>query len=303
MTMNAARFNLRFALGALLAWCFCANAEIRLVDDSGKVVVLGQPAQRIVSLAPHLTELVYAAGAGGRIVGTVEYSDHPQEAQKIARVGNYAQLDLERIVSLKPDLVLVWLHGNGQRQLDKLLKLGIPVFYNQSYRFGDIWRSIEQFGRLAGTEAVAEPAARALAAREVQLRTRYTGRATVRVFYQIAQKPLMTINGDHLISDMIRLCGGRNVFAELKPLVPVISTEAVLEADPEAIGSAFTVSRGQNGLEHWKKWPRLTATARNNFFLIPADHISRLSPRILDGTRQICEDLDAVRARRPKGRP
>lgn len=280
--------------------CAAAHAEIRLVDDKGETVVLKEPARRIISLAPHVTELLYAAGAGERIVGAVEYSNYPEAAKAIPRVGNNQQLDLERIVALKPDLIVVWLHGNVQRQLDKLLKLGTPVFYNEPHKLGDIAHAIEQFGQLAGTEAVATQAARAFAAREAELRKRYAGRPPVRVFYQIWQKPLMTINGEHLISDVIRLCGGQNVFADLKPLVPVVSTEAVLEAAPEAIGTAIINSKAQDGLEGWKKWTHLTATARNNFFLIPTDLISRHAPRILDGAQQMCESLDAVRAKRPK---
>lgn len=287
----------------LVLYSAAANAEIRLVDDKGETVVLREPARRIISLAPHVTELLYAAGAGERIVGAVDYSNYPEAARQIPRVGNNQQLDLERIVTLKPDLIVVWLHGNVQRQLDKLLKLGTPVFYNEPHRLGDIARSIEQLGQLAGTETVAAQAARAFAAREAELRARYAGRAPVRVFYQIWQKPLMTINGNHLISDVIRLCGGQNVFADLKPLVPVISTEAVVEADPEAIGTAIIDSKAQDGLDGWKKWSGLTATARNNFFRIPTDFISRHTPRILDGAQLMCEYLDAARARGPKGRP
>lgn len=293
-----------FALGATFVLCCTdANAEIRLVDDKGETVVLREPARRIISLAPHVTELLYAAGAGERIVGTVEYSNYPEAARQIPRVGNNQLLDLERIVTLKPDLIVVWLHGNVQRQLDKLFKLGTPVFYNEPRRLGDIARSIEQLGQLAGTETVAAQAARAFAAREAELRARYAGRAPVRVFYQIWQKPLMTINGNHLISDVIRLCGGQNVFADLRPLVPVISTEAVLEADPEAIGTAIIDAKAQDGLDGWKKWPHLAAVAHNNFFTIHTDLISRHTPRILEGAQQMCAHLDAARARGPKGRP
>jgi len=301
MRMNV---PLRFALATTLVLCSAtASAEIRLVDDNGQTVVLRQPAQRIVSLAPHVTELLYAAGAGERIVGAVEYSNYPEAAKKISRIGDNVQLDLERIVALEPDLIVVWLHGNAQRQLDKLKKLGIPVFYNEPHRLGDIARSLEQFGRLAGTEVVAARAASAFAAREAELRARYAGRAPVRVFYQIWQRPLMTVNGEHLISDVIRLCGGQNVFSDLKPLVPVVSIEAVLEADPEAIGTAIIDAKAQDGLEGWTKWPRLTATVHDNFFLIPTDLISRLAPRILEGAQQMCEHLDAARARRPKEQP
>jgi iron complex transport system substrate-binding protein len=283
---------------ALVLGSVATAAEIRLADDSGRSVTLKQPAQRIISLAPHMTELLFAAGAGAQVVGTVEYSDFPAAAQRIPRIGDSAQLDLERIVALKPDLIVVWRKGNAQRQLDKLLRLGIPVFYNASTRLSDIGRAVEQLGRLSGTEAVALPTARTFAAREAELRQRHAGRSLVTVFFQIWDKPLMTVNGDHLISDVIRLCGGQNVFAELKPLTPVISAEAVLAADPEAIGGV-TAEAGQAGnLDMWKKWPRVRAVARDGLFVIPAELITRDTPRILDGALQLCERLEAVRAGR-----
>lgn len=292
---------LSFAFGAMLMLvCTAASAVISITDDRGESVTLKQPAQRIISLAPHITELLFAAGAGEHIVGTVEYSNYPEAAKRIPRIGNNLQFDLERIVSLKPDLIVVWLHGIAQRQLDRLLELGIPVFYNEPRRLGDIARSIEQFGRLAGTETVALPTAHAFAAREAALRERYAGRAAVNVFYQVWERPLMTINGDHIISDVIRLCGGQNVFADLKPLVPRISTEAVLDADPEAIVTSIFDTKAQGSLDGWKKWPRIKAVARNNLFLIPADLISRPTTRILDGAQLMCEDLDAARAKRPQ---
>jgi len=293
-----------WALGAALAVVIvgarsaATAAGISLTDDSGRSVTLKQPAQRIISLTPHMTELLFAAGAGERVVGTVEYSDYPPAAQRIARIGDSAQLDLERIVALRPDLIVVWQYGNAQRQLDKLLRLGIPVYYNEPRRLADIARAIEQLGRLAGAETIAQPAARAFMAREAELRRRYAGRAPVTVYYQIWDKPLMTVNGDHLISDVIRLCGGQNVFAGLKLLTPEISTEDVLAADPEAIGGV-TAEAGQAGnLDGWKMWPRLKAVARGNLFVIPADLISRNTPRILDGAQRLCEQLDAARERR-----
>lgn len=291
--------SLTFLL-ATAAMAGTAAADIRMVDDHGRTVALAQPARRIVSLAPHVTELLYAAGAGERIVGAVDYSDYPEAAKSIPRVGSNRQLDLERILTLKPDLIVVWLHGNAQRQLDRLLTLGIPVFYNEPQRLGDIARSIEQFGRLAGTEAAAQRAARAFSARETDLRARYAGRPPVRVFYQIWEKPLMTINGQHLISDVLRLCGGHNIFADLAPRVPVLATETVVAADPEAIGTALIGAEVRKGLDSWKKWPRITASARDNFFYIPSDFISRHTPRILEGAQQMCESLEAARLKRPR---
>ena len=298
------RVAILLTLAALTSFVSSAaiGAEIRVVDDDSRSVVLGEPARRIVSLAPHVTELLYAAGAGGYIVGAVEYSDYPEAAKKIPRVGNDAQLDLERIISLKPDLIVVWLHGSAQRQLVKLITLGIPVFNNGPRRLGDIAQSIERFGRLAGTEAVATRSAHDFEVREMEMRARYATRSPVRVYYQIWHRPLMTINGEHIISDVIRLCGGRNVFADLKLLAPVISTEAVLNADPEVIGVG-SVNVKAPDVEAWKKWPRLIAVTRDNYFAVHPDLISRHTPRILEGARQLCEQLEAVRAKRPRVRP
>jgi len=290
---------LRCLLAAVMALgASMAVAQIRLTDDGGRSVMLAHPAERIISLAPNMTELLFAAGAGGQVVGTVEYSNYPQAAQRIVRIGDNAQLDLERIIALKPDLILVWQAGNAQRQLDMLLRLGMPVFYSDPRRISDIARAIEQFGRLAGTEIVALPVARAFSARAAALRERYAGRAPVSLFYQIWDHPLMTVNGDHLISDVIAMCGGKNVFSGLKPLAPTISIEAVLAADPEAIGGV-TAEAGQPGnLDAWKTWPRLRAVARGNLFVIHSDLISRNTPRILEGAREMCAQLDAARSRR-----
>ena len=275
-------------------------AEIELVDDAGRTLRLAQPAQRIVSLAPHLTELLFAAGAGEQLVGTVEYSNYPREASRVTRIGDNARLDLERIVALKPDLVAVWRDGNAQRQLDKLLNLGIAVFYNEPRRLPDIGRAIEQFGKLAGTEAFAAPAARAYAARLEALRLRYAGRAPVSIFFQIWDRPLMTVSGAHLISDVIALCGGRNVFADLKPLTPHLTIEAVLAADPEVLIGVSAEAGQAEALHAWKQWPRLKAIARGNLYAIDSDLISRNTPRILDGAEQICEKLEQARSRRAR---
>ena len=290
--------NCVLAFALVLSGGAAAAAGIRLTDDAGRSVSLPRPAQRIISLAPHLTELLFAAGAGAQVVGAVAYSNYPAAAKRIARIGDSAQLDLERIVALKPDLVLVWRDGNAQRQLEKLLQLGIPVFYSEVRRLPDIARAIEQLGLLAGTEAEALPAAHAFLSRLADLRRRYAGRAPVTVFFEIWDRPLMTVRGEHMISDVIRLCGGRNVFADLKPLTPEISIEAVLAADPEAIGGVAAEPGQAGNLDAWKQWPRLRAVARGNLFVIDSDLISRDTPRILDGAEQLCGHLAAARARR-----
>ena len=289
------------AVVALFLTANVALAEGTVVDDSGRSLTLAQPARRIISLAPHITELLFAAGAGDRVVGVIDFSNYPEAAKKITNIGSHALLDLERIVSLKPDLIVVWRDGNAQRQLEKLLSLGIPVYYSEPQRLEDIARSIEKLGLVAGTGPVAAAAAREFSARLAGLRARYAALPTVPVFYQIWNKPLMTVSGNHVISDVIASCGGRNIFADLKPLAPVIAEEAVIERDPEAIGGA-AVDPKIDGFDMWRKWPRLLAVRRGNFFTVHPDLISRHTPRILDAAQALCEQLDAVRARR-KGAP
>lgn len=282
----------------LLAFGAAAHAEVRLVDDAGATLVLAQPARRIVSLAPFITEVLFTAGAGERVVGAIDFSDYPEEAKRIPRVGGLLRLDLERIVQLKPDVVVVWLHGSAQRQLDSLKGLRLPLYYSEPRSLGGIARSVRQFGRLAGTEAVAEDAARALDSKIALMRERYARRSPVRVFFQIWHKPLMTVNDGHVISDVLRLCGGVNVFGQLKPLVPVLEPEAVLAAAPEAIGTGVYAAQGDDGLGQWKRWPRLPAAARGNFFSVPADLITRHGPRLAQAIPIVCEALEQARKRR-----
>jgi iron complex transport system substrate-binding protein len=285
-------------IAAFLIACGVSHAApIELVDDRGATVRLPQPARRIVSLAPHVTETLFAAGAGPFLVGAVAYSDYPEAAKRLPRVGDTRALDVERILSLEPDLLVVWLHGSSQRQLDLLRTLGIPMYYDEPRQLDDVARSIERFGRLAGTEPIAHAAAAAFRARLSALRTRYEARPPVSVFYQVWSRPLLTINRQHLISDVITLCGGRNLFAELPMLVPDITIEAVIERDPEVIATA-DMGRVKASFSPWTEWKDMTAVKRGNLVGIAGDHISRHTPRILDGAERLCEALERARARR-----
>ena len=280
---------------ALTLLCGTAFANITVTDDAGKTVTLKAPAKRILSLAPHVTELLYAAGAGDLIVGTVEYSDFPEAAKKIPRVGSHNSLDLERIVALKPDLIVIWLHGNSQKQLDRLLELGIPAFYNEPAKLDHIPRSIETLGTLTGTSTEARAAASAFRTKVETLRTRYANRAPVSLFYQVWSKPLTTLNGQHLVADVISLCGGKSLFADLKPKAPAVAMEAVIEADPETIVSTSIL---KDGLELWAKWPRMRAVKNGHLFAMDGNIINRHGPRITDGAEKLCEILESVRQRR-----
>lgn len=275
-----------------------ASAEIRVVDDSGQEVVLAAPARRIVSLAPHITETLFEAGAGDFLVGTVTHADYPEAARKVPRVGDYSLLDLERIVSLRPDLIMVWLDGNSGRHVEKVRKLGIPVYYDRPGRLDEIPGSLVRLGRLAGTEARATQAARRFTERWRALERRNAGKPPVAVFYQVWSKPLLTVNGSHVISDVIRMCGGSNVFAAAKPLVPTLDVETVLGAEPEAVLMTGKAGDAEPGFEVWRRLPHFRATAAGNLMLLPTDALGRHSPRILDGAELVCEALDRVRAKR-----
>lgn len=300
--MPSFRALLRHLFVAPLAAVFVSGAAVAapvdIVDDQGQALRLAQPARRIVSLAPHITELLYAAGAGDRLVGAVQYSDYPEAAKKLPRVGGYSAVDMEQVIALKPDLVVAWKSGNRNAHLDKLRALGVPVFINEPRRIDDVAKSLAQFGRLAGTGAAGEAAAKAFRARHAALAARYSGRPKLRLFYEAWNRPLMTINGEHLISDVIRLCGGDNVFAKLPMLAPTVDVESVLATQPEVIVASGMGEGRPEWLDDWRQWGRLPAVARGNLFFIPPDLIQRHTPRILDGAERLCGQLEEARARR-----
>ena len=293
---GVARHAVTLLLLCLLLITNGSYAGPRVQDDAGNTVTLERPARRIISLAPHVTELLYAAGAGDRVVGAVSYSDYPQAAKTLPRVGAYNAFDLEAILALKPDLVVAWQSANPAAALDKLRALSIPVFYSEPRRLEDVASSLERLGRLAATGDVANAASAAFRERLARLRAKYGGGRPVSVFYQVWHQPLMTINGEHLISQVITLCGGRNVFAGLPTLAPKISLEAVLQQDPEVIvaGNSARVHPGWKA--EWQRWPGLRAVKNGHLFQIDPDIIQRHTPRILQGAELLCDQLRQVRA-------
>lgn len=270
-----------------------AHAAIVVQDDTGRRVSVAMPAQRVVSLAPNVTELLFAAGAGDRVVGTPEYSDYPEDAKRIPRIGNASGLDLERIAALRPDLIVAWQSGNPAWVLERLLQSELTVFLSEPREMKDIASDIERLGLLTGNAEVARQASRHFLQRYRSLQSKYAERSPVTVFYQVWSDPLMTINRAHLISAVIRLCGGVNVFADLPILVPRISVEAVLQAQPQVIVAAG--ARDSQALAGWRKWSQLQAVRKGNLFLIPYDEIARQTPRVLDGAERLCAALDQAR--------
>jgi len=287
------------ACGALLSWLpVFAESAVRVIDDTGHEIELAAPAKRIVSLAPYLTELLYAAGAGDAIVGTSEFSDYPAAARDIPRIGGGGGLDVEAIVALQPDLVLAWQSGNPAGQLERLRALGMTLFLSEPRRLLDVPGTLVRLGTLAGSEQVAADAVDAFETRYRELQQRYSARPTVAVFYQVWRQPLMTVSGEHLISDVIRLCGGHNVFSDLPVLAPQIDIEAVLAADPEVIIAGTGGTSETAELQDWRRWTMLAAVAQGHLYGVQRELLVRHSPRILDGAGQLCQILEKVRRER-----
>ena len=277
-----------------------AHAAISVVDDAGNRVTLQQPARRIISMSPHVTELLFAAGGGNRIVGAMNFSDYPEAAKRIPLVGSNSQIDMERAVALKPDLLIVWQSGNTARQLEQLRSLGVPLFFSEPRKLDDVATSLTRFGQLLGTEAAAQEAAAAYRAQVAALAARHSKRPTVRVFYQIWDKPVYTLSGDHIVSDAIRLCGGANIFAGLKVKAPSVSIEAVMQANPEAIVGDQQHGPDDAGITIWKPYKTMTAVARDNLFTLNSELLTRAGPRLPEGVAQLCDRLESARQRRPK---
>jgi iron complex transport system substrate-binding protein len=284
MGITASRL-FRFA-GVILAYTLLNGpvwSDIQVTDDAGRQVVLQQPAQRIVSLAPHITELLFAVGAGAAVVGASEFSDYPEAARAIPRVGGGGGLDLEAILALQPDLVIAWESGNPAGQAQRLQQLGLPVFFSEPGHLEGIISSLERFGQLTGRQEDAHVQARTFADHLDELRRRYSGRDEITVYYQIWERPLMTVNGRHIISDVIRLCGGRNVFADLPVLAPQISSEAVLAANPDVIVVGDAAGEPAASLVAWEHWPELKAVRQGHLYTIQRELLVRQTPRLLEG--------------------
>jgi iron complex transport system substrate-binding protein len=293
--LNGAGVLLATMLACLAAF---AHATISVRDDSGNTVTLEKPAQRVISFAPHVTDLLFAAGGASHVVGVIAYSDFPEAAKHLPQVGDSREIDFERVVALKPDLLVVWQSGNTSRQLEQLRRLGVPMFFSEPHKLEDIPSNVERLGELMGSDA-AHGVATDFRKQLAELGARYRNRAPVRVFYQVSDKPLYTLNGQHIVSDALALCGGRNIFANLRVVAPAVSVEAVLQQDPEAIVSGS--GRARDNFALWRQFPAMRAVRRGNLLSVDGALMNRPGPRMLQGAASLCEQLDKVRQQR--GRP
>jgi len=283
----------------ILLACLMLSQSVHAVtvrDDAGKSVTLDKPALRVISMAPHVTELLFAAGGGDRIVGAVNYSDYPEAANKIPRIGSNREVDIERIMALKPDLIVAWMHGSSERQIDMVRQLGIPVFQSDPQTLASIPDSVVRLAQLMGTQEAGRPVADGLRRQLEALRTRYAGRSTVRTFYQVWDKPLYTLSGKHIVTDALQLCGGANIFHALQVTAPVVTIESVLQADPEAIFG--TAEKNYGGVNMWRTYSTMLAVRNANLFTVDGQLLNRAGPRMIAGTAALCEKLELARQHR-----
>jgi len=286
---------LRGAVVALLLLAAWPTWSFTVEDDRGTAVSLQAPAERVVALAPFITELVYAVGKGESLVAVSKHSDYPQEARELPRVGDAFNVNVEALLNLRPDLVMSWGSGNDPRLAERLETLDIPVFVLEPRRISDVPRSLARVGRLLGASAAAERQAAAFSRAIDATGDHYAGRRTIRVFYQVARRPLVTLNGEHMFTAILDLCGGRNVFQDASAIAPTVNREQVLNRDPQVILISSTIQDSEALVEYWSRYPSLTAARLGNLYLVDSDLINRQTPRLAEGAKQVCGLLDRAR--------
>jgi iron complex transport system substrate-binding protein len=293
---GAAGTRARVLAAALLLACCLARADgqITVADDEGQRVTVHQPPLRIASLAPGATEMLFAAGAGSQVIATVAYSDEPAAARRVPIIGDASGVDMERLVSMRPDVAVVWPGGGNPAQIEKLGRLGIPVYRQQVNRLDAMPASLRRLGALAGTAPAAEAAARQLEGRMEQLRTQHGGGRAPTVLLQLWDHPIYTAGGSQLMSDQLRLCGARNVFSDLGQLSAVVSPEAVIARDPDIILALAPVGDGAAWLAEWKRFGSLTAVRRGRLIAFEDPRFGRLGPSAIEATEILCKRLAAL---------
>src|SRR5215468_3124938 len=305
--MNKRKARLTLWVTAI-AGCYAAAAgsappqvpgPLRTVrDDLGSAVEVGPAPLRLVSLTPGATEMLFAAGAGAQLIATVQYSSEPAAARAVPRIGDVATIDMERLVALRPEVVIAWPAGGNPAQRAKIAALGIPLYQQQVARLADLPGSLRRLGMLAGTESVAEQTAAALEARLGALVRTYSAATPLRqrptVLLQVWNRPVYTVGGRHLMSDALALCGARNVFADLPEPGPLVDTEAVIARNPDIILAAAPTGEGATWVADWQRFPGLAAVRNHRVVAFENQALSRLGPSVLDATEELCRTIARV---------
>ena len=293
--------KLMFLVELMISLCLLELAgasELSAIDDSGTKISLHSPATRIIAMSPDLTEVVFELGAGHKLVGVDEYSNYPSQASEIMRVNSSASANFELIVSLEPDLVLVWKTGNGARTISRLRDLGLPVFVVETQRVADIPALYQRLGILLDQKALATQLAEKFLHEIDVIRQNIHSQPEITVFYEIWDDPLMTLSGQHMVSDAISICGGKNIFEDMVPIAPLVSLESVVAADPQVIITSGSRDGLQNWRSRWARWSGMTAVEKQQLFMIAPDLLLRQSGRLIEGIRSLCEKMLEARSKR-----
>ena len=286
----------------LACWCLLLLyvpriwADISVMDDAGREVRLVEPAERIISLSPHNTENLFSAGAGSRVVGVIEYSDHPPAAQDIQVVGDYVQQNLELITSLEPDLIVVWQSGNSSETTRRLENLGYTIYISEPRTFQDIVDNVVELAVLSGTQSQMDPGLFEVTQKLKNIRTSYAAKKRLSVFYQVWTDPLSTLNGDHMISKALEVCNARNIFADLPMIAPRVNLESIVQANPDVIMTAKIDEKVQT-MPFWKGWEVIRAVREENYVYVDADIMYRHTLRMLREIPEFCKSLDRIRSK------
>jgi iron complex transport system substrate-binding protein len=286
--------------GLALAWTLAslfvaltamATAAVAIPDDTGHIVTLPTIPNRIVSLAPGATEMLFAAGAGNHVIATVEYSDEPAAAKRVPRIGDVVAIDLEKLVALRPEVAVVWPGGGNPAQIEEIGRMGIPIYRQQVNTLADLAASLRRLGALAGTRAAAEQAARNIEARLAALAHTYGNSRHPSVLLEVWNHPIYTIGGTHLMSDALRICGARNAFGDLRDLGPAVDIEAVVARNPDIIVAAAPPGAGLEWLTDWKRFTTLRAVRTGNLITFEDQRLTRLGPSVIAATEALCKVL------------
>lgn len=276
-----------------------SNVEIKVIDYFDREVLLEKPAKRVVALAPHIVENLFTIGAGKNIVASVDFSDYPDEAKKIPSLGPSNVVSLEGILSYQPDLVIAW--GTGYKSIDVLIeqlsKFDIPVYVDEPKKLDDIERSLKDLGEMLGRQKISKKAIASYRSRLNYLYEKYLINESLTVFYQIWHQPLQTLNGEHMVSDVLGICGGENVFADKPIIAPTVSLEAVIDVNPQVIITSNSYSENDDWKKFWLKWSNLQAVEQKNLFSVPPDLLHRHTVRLLEGVEIVCNQLESARKR------
>lgn len=285
-----------FVIGIVGLLVSVAHA-LEVEDDSGASIKLDQVPQRIISLAPFTTELIYALGAQDRLIAVSEYSDYPLQAKTLPRVSNAFAINIESVISMKADLVIAWKTGGDSRGVARLRNLGIPVYLSEPRALTDVASTLKRLGILLGVKPQAQQVAQSFSDAIGNLEAAYANKRLVRVFYQIARKPLMTLNGEHMVSRVLEICGGINAFDGVEALAPVVTREQVLTRDPQVILISSTIEQSDELIARWESFKGMSAAKYENIFLINSSLLNRQTPRLIQGAEQVCELLERARGK------